>query len=241
MNSSTALQMIDIHLSTLFTCDADGRLRYTQEPGYDEFELDPAPRFYIGRTLQGNIWRFRHDLPSALVRDLEQLCRSEPVTVNLANQPHDAAPIRAALSMHAPISEEECGPAYWIPEGIQAPGNVMLISETNTHILETNFPWTLTSLSGFKTDPLTAAVVEGNAVSICFCARLSPWAAEAGVETVEAFRGQGFASAAVAGWASAVRQRGLIPLYSTWWENAASQAVARKLGMALYAVDWWVI
>jgi len=238
MNPSSALQLIDIQVSTLFVCDADGRLWYIREPGYEESELDPAPRFFMGRTLKGNIWRFRHDLPVALLCELEQLCRIESIAVNLADQSHNATAIRAALNAHAPITIEERGPAYLIPEVISATVNVVLISEANAHFLETNFSWTLTSRSGFRIGPLTAAVVQGSAVSICHCARLTPWAAEAGVETAEAFRGQGYASAVVAGWASAVRQRGLVPLYSTSWENVASQGVARKLGMVLYGEDW---
>jgi hypothetical protein len=241
MNSSSALQLIEIQVSTLFVCDNDGRLRYIREPGYEESELDPAPRFFMGRTLQGNVWRFRYDLPDALVRDLEQMCRTEPVAVDLGDQAHNYAAIRAALNAHAPITEEERGPAYWIPEGGQAPADSVLISRTNAQLLQANFPWKLTARSGFRTGPIAAAVAQGNAVSICFCARLSPWAAEAGVETVEAFRGQGYASAAVARWASTVRRQGLIPLYSTWWENTASQGVARKLGMVRYGEDWWLM
>jgi hypothetical protein len=42
----------------------------------------------------------------------------------------------------------------------------------------------------------------------------------------------------VAGWAAAMRQRGVIPLYSTSWANVASQGVARKLGMVCYGDDW---
>jgi RimJ/RimL family protein N-acetyltransferase len=86
--------------------------------------------------------------------------------------------------------------------------------------------------------PLVATVVQDTAVSICFCARLNPQAAEAGVETTEAARGYGYASAAVAGWAAAMRQHGVIPLYSTSWANVASQGVARKLGMVCYGEDW---
>jgi hypothetical protein len=238
MSPRSALHLIAIQISTLFVCDADGRLRYIREPGYAESELDPAPRFFMGRTLQGNRWRFRHDLPDALVRDLEELCRTEPIAVNLADPPHNGAAIRAALHAHAPITAEEGGPAYWIPDGVQAAAEVVLISAANAHLLAANFPWKLTSRSGLTTGPLAAAVARGSAVSICFCARLTPWAAEAGVETGAAFRGRGYASAVVAGWACAVRQRGLVPLYSTSWENVASRGVARKLGMVHYAEDW---
>jgi hypothetical protein len=232
---------MDIQIPTLFVCDAEGRLRYIREPGYEESELDPAPRFFMGRTLEGNTWRFRYDLPNALVEDLEQVCLSEPTARNLADLPHNTAAIREVLQAHAPLTREERGPAYWIPEGVQAYEEVVLISEANAQLLEAYFPWKLTSRSNFKTGPITAAVAHGSAVSICYCARLTPQAAEAGVETVEAFRGQGYASAVVAGWASAIRQRGLLPLYSTSWENVASQGVARKLGMVCYGEDWWMM
>lgn len=229
---------MQIQLSTLFVSDIDGRLRYIREPEYEEAELDAAPRFWMGRTLEGNVWRFRHDLPDDIVRDLEQLCCSEPVAVSLADPVMNAAAIRATLHAHAPITHEYRGPAYWIPDSVLAPPEAVLISETNAHLLAAYFPWTITSRSGFRTAPLVATVVQGKAVSICYCARITARAAEAGVETAEGARGHGYASAAVAGWAAVVRQRGLIPLYSTWWENVASQGVARKLGMVQYGEDW---
>jgi hypothetical protein len=33
---------------------------------------------------------------------------------------------------------------------------------------------------------------------------------------------------------------GVVPLYSTPWENVASQGVARKLRMVRYGEDWWI-
>jgi len=51
-------------------------------------------------------------------------------------------------------------------------------------------------------------------------------------------RGRGYATAAVAVWATAVRRRGLLPLYSTSWENVASQRVAAKVGAVSYGEDW---
>jgi hypothetical protein len=145
MNPRSDLHLIDIQISTLFVCDADGRLRYIREPGYQESELDPAPRFFMGRTLQGNVWRFRHDLPDALVCDVEPWCHTEPIALKLTDPPHNAAAIRAALHAYAPVTEEERRPAYWIPNGVQAPAEVVLISEANAHLLEANFPWKLTA------------------------------------------------------------------------------------------------
>jgi hypothetical protein len=238
MKISSDLQLIELQAAALFFSDADGRLRYIREPGYPEAELDPAPRFFMGRTRAGNVWRFRHDLPDELVRELETLCRAEPAAKNLEDAPSQAEAIRALLHEHAPISDEWRGPAYWIPDGVDAPGEVVLISEANAQLLADTFPWTLREPGGFKIGPLAAAIADNRGLSICFCSRITAQAAEAGVETVEAARKQGHASAAVAAWAAAVRQHGLVALYSTSWDNLASQGVARKLGMLRYGDDW---
>lgn len=235
MNAPPDSQLMSIHVATLFDSDADGRLRYVREPG------DPyaPPRFFMGRTLRGNVWHFRYDLPDELIRDLEHLSRSEPVAVDLMRPPQTRAAIRAALQAHAPITSEFRGPAYLIPERVRTSAEVVLITRANGHLLQTGFPWRLRRWpADIDIGPITAVVVEGSAVSICFCARLSQVAAEAGVETLEAMRGRGYATAAVAGWAVAIRQRGLLPLYSMSWENIASQRVADKLGMVRYGEDW---
>lgn len=226
-----------IHVATLFSWDPDGRLRYVRDPGGPY----APPRFFMGRTLQGNVWLFRHDLPDELLRELGVLCGSEPTAVDLMRPPRAAPAIRAALQAHAPITMEERGPAYLIPESVRAPTDAVLITKGNGHLLQAGFPGLLRRiLADIDIGPISAAVLQGRAVSICHCARLSPLAAEAGVETLEAMRGMGYATTAVAGWAAAIRERGLLPLYSTSWENLASQRVAHKLGMVGYGEDWSV-
>lgn len=227
------LELMELHLHTLYGCAPDGRLQWVNELG-----KPPAPRFYMGRTRDGNLWRFRHDLPAATVEQLNRLCRAEPVTADLASPPRAYAAIRAVLHDHAPIAGEYRGPAYWIAEDSPPSASGVLISEENADLLQPRFSWARALLQEKGTGPIAAAIEQGRAVAICFCSRLPKRATEAGVETLPAHRGKGYATAAVATWAAEVRQRGIIPLYSTSWENLASQRIAHKLRMVLYGEDW---
>ncbi len=240
MKERSNLDWLEVQLSTLYVCGSEGRLRFIHEPGYTESELDPAPRFFMGRSAEGNLWRFHHDLPEDVTLELDGLCRAEPTPSNLRAEPRQAGAIRAVLERHSSIAGEERGPAYRLPETSRQPRAAIIVTEENAQVLERYFPWKLTSRNSFSTGPLAASVVNDHAVSICYCARLTDAAAEAGVETTESARGLGHAGAAVAVWAAAIQSRGLLPLYSTSWDNAASQRVAQKLGAVMYGEDWWI-
>jgi len=81
-------------------------------------------------------------------------------------------------------------------------------------------------------------VMENNlAVSVCFSARSSNKAAEAGVETLEGYRGKGYAIRVASSWAQAIRQSQRIPMYSTSWNNYSSQSVAKRLQLHLFGTD----
>ena len=127
------------------------------------------------------------------------------------------------------------GPAFTFPEVIARPHGMVLIDDLRP--LEHHFTgWTAGEIPGAS--PIVAVVEEGYAVSVCFCARRSDAAAEAGLETAEAFRGRGLGPRVTAAWALAIRDSGRVPLYSTSWSNEASLAVARKLGLTAYANTW---
>jgi len=232
----TEHQLGEIHLATLYISDDNGRLRHVREPG----ELRAPARFAMVRTPAGNRWRFRHDLPAIVVEELDTLCRAEPVTVAFEREPTIAPKLRATLAAHAPVTDEYRGPAYWVPAtGTMPTPEAVLIDRSNAAVLEPHFPWRARLLRSVRDPgPIAAIVVAGTAVAVCSCSRLSHLAAEAGLDTHESARGRGFATAAVLCWAAAVRARGLLPMYSTAWDNLASRGVARRLEMVQYGEDW---
>ena len=225
--------LLDLQITALFLLDPARRLLAIHEPG-----TPPAPRFFLGRTVHGNRWRLRYDISAEVAHRLDQLCHSEPQRAPLADPPKQADAIRAVLAEDAPIVSEDRGPAYWLPTVSFVPPQVVLLSEAHAALVQHTFPWLVAWLADAANGPVAAVIEQGNAVSVCFCSRITPHAAEAGIETLAAFRGKGYATAAAAGWAAAVQQRQRVALYSTSWQNQASQAVAKKLGGVLYAEDW---
>jgi len=227
---------LDLQITTLFLLDSEQRLLAINEPG-----TPLAPRFFLGRSADGHRWRVRYDLPAGVAHRLDQLCHAEPQHAPLADPPKQADAIRAVLAEHAPIVGEERGPAYWLPSDSHVPPQIVLLSKAHAELVQNTFPWLIAWLADAANGPVAAVIAQGNAVSVCFCSRITPHTAEAGIETLVGFRGKGYATAAAAGWAAAVQQSQRIALYSTAWQNQASQAVAKKLGAVLYAEDWSIM
>ena len=78
------LEIMKIHVSALFTHNAELRLLFVNEP--DKTTLS-APRLFLGRTRTGNVWRFRADLPEKLCNELDALCADEPFVRVEFNEP----------------------------------------------------------------------------------------------------------------------------------------------------------
>jgi RimJ/RimL family protein N-acetyltransferase len=126
--------------------------------------------------------------------------------------------------------------AFAFPDVIPVPADIVAVDDEAW--LARRFPgWRAGDLRTGRA-PLVAVCQDGHPVSICCCARSADAAAEAGVETAEAYRGRGYAARATSGWALAVRASGRIPLYSTHWTNRASLALAARLGVQAYASGW---
>jgi hypothetical protein len=238
VNRLSALALIETQVATLTVCTPEGRLLRENDP----FAGNTADRFFLGRTAEGNVWRCRHDLPDALVAELEAIVRSEPVCpdpIGLASaEPVTAPQVRAVLTRHAAPRGEHRGPAYFLPIGAAAPPWAVEVTDANLEVLTAAFPRLAQALPAIR--PCAVSLEDGGAVAVCFSARSSAAAAEAGVTTREQYRGKGHGSAAVACWAGAVHRSGRLALYSTSWNNVASQALARRLGAVLYGEDFTI-
>ena len=223
-------ELMRVQAAVLFTHDTRGRMARVNEPNGGR-----APRLFIGRTPHGSVWRFRDDLDDGLIRELDSVCTCEAPGDEYLVAPHGATTYEELLARRAPIERVEAGPAYRFPAELPVSTDTVVVTSENADLLRPHLaPW----LADVEWGRLLVAVVHDNeAVSVCCSVRENDVANEAGVETAPAFRRRGYAARAVAGWAAAVRQRGRIPLYSTSWENSASQALATKLGLVRYGTD----
>jgi hypothetical protein len=172
-------------------------------------------------------WAVRADVPTALANEVESVAREEPPALDLRQAPVHShryiSLLQGRIAVNEPFAKktiESDGPTFEFPESLVQSSDVVIVE--NERLLNRNFTgWVPGEIEAGRS-PVLAIVENGYPVSICFCARRSEMAAEAGVETAEAYRGRGFGHRVTAAWALAVRGSGRIPLYSTSWENHAS-------------------
>ncbi|MEX1158856.1 MAG: GNAT family N-acetyltransferase [Thermomicrobiales bacterium] len=219
-----------IRADTLFCFDARGRMLHSNEPSGR-----PAPRLFLGRTLEGDVVRFGASVPDTVARRLEEIVERLPPIADLSAPPPSLDVLREALTQHAPVAVMGGGPAYRFPASIAALANVVQLTDANRDLVRDTFPFLYDELAGRQ--PCFAVLDDGAAVAVCISSRNGADAAEAGVETLAAYRGRGHAAAVTAAWGAAIRESGRIPLYSTAWENLASQGVARSVGLIVFGAD----
>lgn len=229
------IELMKIQVEALFRLNKNRRILSINQLGSD---VEPAPRFFIGYTNQGSICRFRIDLPENVVAQLKEIAAAERPPMDSRAFPNCHNQFKNILQSHAPIVRIWSGPAYRFPKHITPSQNVVRLLPENVGLLKGDFARLAPEIDDGR---LCFAVIEDSqAVSICRSVRLSSKAHEAGVDTLDAYRRCGNATATVAAWALAIRSKNLIPLYSTSWKNAASLGVAQRLGLVQYGVDYHV-
>ena len=228
----------ELHLKTAFILNDQGRITSTREPGANR-----GPLFSLVRSASSCAWAVRVDLPNDLANELDRLAQEEPPAVDLRDPPVHADRYMSLVAGQIGSGHETVvkmrqfsGPTFTFPDALAQPTDVVVVEEER--LLERHFRgWVAGEIAAGRA-PVLALVEAGYPVSVCFCARRSDTAAEAGLETAEAFRGRGFGPRVTAAWALAIRATGRVPLYSTAWTNDASLSVALKLGLVAYASTW---
>jgi hypothetical protein len=273
------LDLIQIQAEALFVHDARGQLLHVNDLGHRS-----APRFFLGHTASGRIYRLRSDVPREIGNELTQIGQAlvaearessrgvealvehpENARLNprLPGNRDDARPVnglprptfeafiaeafgsleryeqvKAILERHAPVRPGHVGPAYHFPDqNVEVPlaSEAIALGPNDGLLLDPAIRDWAPELGARQ--PCLALVRDGRAVAICACSRRTSRAAEAGIETAPSYRHQGYGAAVVSAWGAAVRDMGLLPLYSTSWDNVASQGIARRLGLVQYGID----
>ena len=215
-------------LETLFVLNKDGRIVSTREPN-----PSPGARFSLIRGVAQCAWAIHADVPEAQAAALSTLAREEPPAADFRTNPVHADEYVSIIG-----GDVDAGPAFLFPEVIPDSAGTALVTDLSQ--LEKHFHgWTADELP--ERSPILGVFENDHAVSVCFCARKSAVAAEAGLETAPMFRGRGLGPRVTAAWARAIHGSGRLPIYSTSWSNVSSLAVARTLGLQACASDWSLI
>jgi len=215
----------ELELDTLFVLNDKGRIVSTREP-----RSSPGPRFALIRASSHSGWAVHASVPDDQAAAVERLAREEPGVSDFQSEPEHAERYASLLG-----GRRDSGPSFTFPDGIAPPTGATVVEDA-TQLQRHLRGWTADDIASCS--PIFAIVEDGHAVSVCFCARRTDAAAEAGVETGHAFRGRGLAPRVTAAWALAIRASGRLPMYSTSWSSQASLAVARKLGLQACAGHW---
>jgi hypothetical protein len=228
------LELMRLHVEALFVHDESCRLVRVNVPEFIE-----PPRFFLGRMAAGVLVRFSAGFPDEIAARLSELSKTE--ACNLADKdPVHALKYLEILATNSPVKGACNEQAFAFPDAFEpaVASEVVQITQDNADLLRGGLDDWLADIP--TAQPFVAVVQNGRAVSLCASVRITPHAHECGIETVPNHRGRGLAAQAAAVWAVEVRKIGATPLYSTLWDNIASQRVAAKLGCRHFGSDFYV-
>jgi RimJ/RimL family protein N-acetyltransferase len=226
-------EILDLHVEALFELDTLGRM-----VANNSLSVEAAPRLYIGRSEGELVALIRQDVPAVIAADMLELASSEPPHTSPRTPPRFAGDYYEALEQDGPVERNYFGPTYWLPPDavVSPPEEARLLTPDDRAAIAPHFAWLLADIRAER--PVSVVFRDGVVVAQCSCSRLTERAAEAGLEVAEAYRGQGLGKDCARGWAREMRDRELLTLWGTTWENDASQAIAAATGFELYGTDW---
>jgi len=229
--------LLAIDFRTLFVLTPAGRIERENDPDHS-----PGPRLWLAGCESGNIVGLRSDVSEGVAAEIAAIAATEPPFYDRNGRPKHFDRYVDLLSRDAAVARQSLGLIYELPRSLQYEHRVRLISDDShegrrflSDLSAHGMPDGLAEL-GFRSvsdlwPPWCVALVDGEAASVAFAARIAEAGAELGVATMKAFRGQGYAAAAVAGWSASPALQSRVLFYSTDRTNVSSQRVIRRLGL----------
>ena len=196
-------------METLYLLDGDGRIRGTRE-----LKPSPGPVFSLIRGTANCAWAVRADVSRDLAEKLDGFAREEPAVSDFR-----VAPVHVGRYMSLVEGKVDSGPSFVFPEAIAESQGTVRIDDVA--LLDHHFSgWRASEIP--ECAPIVGVVEDRHAVSVCFSARRSDVAAEAGVETAVEFRGRGLGP----------RVTGCVgPGRASLWPDSAVQHVLVERGL----------
>lgn len=232
----SAWSLINTELRTRFTLTPTGRIIREADP-----EGSPGPLMFLAGCDSGNLVRFGHELDENLVAELSALAGDEPPLTEPGAAPVHLGKYLDRLGRLGPVETHQ-GLSFHLPHRSPTQVTAPLIASGTVEgdqlveiLARDGMPPDLVEM-GFRDvsdlwAPWRLALRDGRIASLAFAARLGPDGAELGLATLPAFRGQGLAAAATAGWSALPALADRTLFYSTATSNLASQRVVAKLGL----------
>jgi hypothetical protein len=232
-------ELLAIESATIAVLTDSGRVLHGASP-----ERHAGARLALSRSRSGNVVRIRHDVGDETAGAIERLAASEPPLGDPRTSPVHVDEYRRLLAIEAPVEQSDSGPIWVFPDRLPFEHPAPLIrSETPegdrlvAQLLKGGMPPAMVEMGFVDVGELWApwcVALDGDQIaSAAFTVGTGPASAEVGVATMPAFRGQGFAAAATAGWASHSALRDRHRFYSTSWANVSSLRVVERLGLRL--------
>ncbi len=229
-------ELAETHLDILYRLSEDGFITASRDPEVT------SPNVHLVRTMEGNRWAI-HESERRAAPAVESQFRRLATVADLTAAELEPPGLAPATDPGGFSGEGEIpyrGPAFVAAGQIRPVAEVQVIRSVGDLPAKVSGP--LSWIAELPASALPVTVIpdaEGGTevVSVCHSARSAGQGAEAGVETLPAARGRGFATATVAAWAAAVQAEGRLAFYSTTWDNTASRRIAARLKFQCYGED----
>ncbi|HEY3887012.1 MAG TPA: GNAT family N-acetyltransferase [Caulobacteraceae bacterium] len=201
-----------------------------------------GPRLHFAGGAAGNLLLLRHDVSQPVADPVRALAAAAPPWRDPDTPPAGLGELVALLSRDAAVEVDGPEIVFRLPNGLDLESDATLVRSDTAEgerlldrLARDGLPKSLIHAGfiglGDFWWPWCVAMRGPDIAAMAFTPRLGETGAEIGVFTFPAFRGQGFAAAATAGWSSLPSLEGRELIYSTRLTNRSSRRVAERLGL----------